>query len=281
MTRLRRSPAALAGHWAVNVVLVAGALLMLAPLVWLTATAVLPSDLAFKLPPRWVPYPFTTKNFAAVPDLIPFLQMAWNSLKIAVIVTAGALFTSSLAGYAFSRLSFPGRNVIFLVLLAALMVPPQLTVIPVFVLMRWLNLLDTTMAVYLPGLVNVFGIFFLRQYFLSIPRDLDEAAIIDGASHFRILIQIVLPLSGPALAALAVFVFEMSWNNFFWPYIFLSSPEKMTLPVGLVSLQTTMGGGPTVVVFAAITLVVAPILVLFLFFQRRFIASIAATGLRS
>lgn len=276
-----RSAGTLARHWLVNVVLVAAALLMIAPLVWLIVTSVLPTELSFRLPPHWIPYPFTLRNFAAVPGLIPFLQMAWNSLKIAVIVTAGALVTSSLAGYAFARLNFRGRQPIFLILLAALMVPPQLIVIPVFILMRWLHLIDTTMAVYLPGLVNVFGIFFLRQYFLTIPRELDEAAIIDGAGHVRILFRIILPLSGPALSALAVFVFEASWNNFFWPYIFLSSPNKMTLPVGLVSLQSTTGGGPTVVVFAAITLVVVPILVLFLLFQRKLIASIAATGLRS
>jgi multiple sugar transport system permease protein len=159
-------------------------------------------------------------------------------------------------------------------------VPTQLTVIPVFILMTHLNLVDTTTAVWLPAIVNVFGIFFLRQYFESIPRELDEAAIIDGAGHLWILFRMLLPLSGPAISALAIFIFESSWNNFFWPYIFLSSPEKMTLPVGLVSLQGSVGGGPAVVVFAAIAMVVLPILVLFLFTQRAFIASVATTGVR-
>lgn len=271
------------GHalrWAINLVLIAGALLMLAPLVWLFVTSVLPADQAFGLPPVWLPDQVSTQNFRDVMDLVPFWRMAWNSLQVAVITTVGAVLTSALAGYAFSRLHFKGRDVIFLVLLAALMVPPQVTVIPVFVLMSKLQLVDNPASIWLPALVNVFGIFFLRQYFSTIPRELDEAAVIDGASHLRILFRIILPLSGPAVAALAIFVFEASWNNFFWPNVFLSSPENMTLPIGLVSLQATVGGGPAVAVFAAITMVVVPVLVLFLFFQRALMQSLAQTGLR-
>lgn len=272
----RRGPGVL-----IDLLLVLGGLVMVAPLVWLIATALSEPIKAFQLPPQWIPKPPTTENFRQVPELIPFARMAWNSLQIALITTAGALVTSSLAAYAFARLRFAGRDQIFITLLAALMVPVQLTVIPIFILMRHLHLTDTLTAVWLPALVNVFGIFFLRQYISTIPRELDEAAIVDGAGHGWILFRVILPLSRPALTALAIFVFEASWNNFFWPYIFLSSPEKMTLPVGLVSLnQGATGGGPAVVVFAAITLVVLPILVLFLIFQRVFIASIATTGLR-
>ncbi|WP_242002342.1 carbohydrate ABC transporter permease [Kribbella steppae] len=265
----------------IDLVLVVGGLLMIAPLVWLIVNALSEPIDAFQLPPRWIPRPPSLQSFQQVPDLIPFAQMAWNSLQIAVITTAGSLLTSALAAYAFSRLRFPGRDQIFSLLLAALVVPVQLTVVPVFILMRWLHLVDTTAAIWLPALVNVFGIFFLRQYIASIPRELDEAAIMDGAGHGWILFRVILPLARPGLTALGIFVFEASWNNFFWPYIFLSSPEKMTLPVGLVSLQGAMGGGPAVVLFAAITLVVLPILVLFLIFQRSFIASIASTGLRA
>jgi multiple sugar transport system permease protein len=266
--------------WLLDLVLVVTGALMVAPLVWLFVNAVSPGQRAFELPPRWIPVPFTADNFAEVSRLIPLARMAWNSLMIATITTVGALLTSALAAYAFSRLNFRGRDGIFLTLLAALMVPAQLTIIPVFILMRSLHLVDTTVAVWLPALVNVFGIFFLRQYFNTIPRELDEAARIDGAGHLWILFRLLVPLSGPAISALAVFVFEASWNNFFWPYIFLSSPEKMTLPVGLVSMQATVGGGPAVVVFAAVTLVVLPMLILFLLFQRAFVASIASTGIR-
>lgn len=267
-------------RWGINLALIAGGLLMLAPLVWLFVTSVLPADEAFGLPPTWIPGQISLQNFRDVMDLVPFWRMAWNSLQVAVITTVGAVLTSALAAYAFSRLHFWGRDVIFIVLLAALMVPPQVTVIPVFVLMSKLELVDKPASVWLPALVNVFGIFFLRQYFSTIPRELDEAAVIDGAGHLRILFRIILPLSGPAVAALAIFVFEASWNNFFWPNVFLSSPENMTLPIGLVSLQATVGGGPAVVVFAAITMVVIPVLVLFLFFQRALMQSLAQTGLR-
>lgn len=265
---------------AIDALLLLGAAVMVAPLAWLLVTAVLPAREAFQLPPRWVPHPMTLDNARQVPSLIPFARMAWNSLLIATFVTVGACTTSALAAYAFSRLRFRGREGIFTLLLAALMVPTQLTVLPVFILMRHLHLVDTLTGVWLPFTVNVFGIFFLRQYFNSIPRELDEAAVIDGAGHLWILFRMLLPLSKPALSALAIFVFEASWNNFFWPYIFLSSPQKMTLPVGLVSLQGSVGGGPAVVVFAAVSMVVLPMLILFLFTQRAFVTSVATTGVR-
>jgi multiple sugar transport system permease protein len=202
-----------------------------------------------------------------------------NSLKISSLVTIGALTTSCLAAYAFARLEFPGRSVLFVVFLSALMIPQQVTVIPTFILMRTLGLLDSHAAIILPGLISVLGIFLLRQAFLGIPRELDEAAKLDGAGHLRILGQIIVPLAAPALSALAIFIFQLYWNDFFWPNIFLSSPDKMTLPVGLVSLQGLYGSSPAVVTFAAIALIVVPVFVLFLFTQRALTESIARTGL--
>lgn len=268
------------GQLVVNLVLLVFGLLMAAPLVWLITTSLTEPREAFRLPPRWVPIPFSLQNFADVFDLIPLGRMALNSLIVTSITVGGSLLTASLAAYAFSRIPFRGRDGIFLVLLSALMVPVQLTVIPVFVLMRNLGLIDHLVALWLPALINVFAIFFLRQYFNTIPRDLDEAARIDGAGHLRILFQIMIPLAGPALSALAILGFEASWNNYFGPLIFLSSPEKMTLPLGLVSLSAGQGGGPAVVVFAGITLVVLPILIVFIAFQRAFVESIASVGIR-
>jgi multiple sugar transport system permease protein len=262
-------------------VLVLVGLAMVAPILWLIATSLTPALEAFELPPNWTPWPVTFDNFAAIPDLIPFGRMALNSITISVIATTGALLTSTLAAYAFSRLDFAGRDKLFALLLGALMVPTQLTVIPVFILMRNLGLVDTLAAIWLPLLINVFGIFFLRQYFASIPRELDEAARIDGAGHLWILFRMIVPLSGPALSALAILMFEASWNAFFWPLIFLNSAENMTLPLGLVSLQSAQGGGPAVVVFAAIAAVVIPVLIVFIVFQRAFVASVASTGLKS
>jgi ABC-type glycerol-3-phosphate transport system permease component len=268
------------GSIVLDVVLVVIALIMISPLVWLISTSMTEATHAFQLPPNWIPIPFSLENFAQIFPLVPFGQMALNSLIVASIATAGSLLTSILAAYAFSRLKFRGRQFIFIAILSALMVPVQLTVIPVFIIMRNLHLVDTLAALWLPALVNVFAIFFLRQYFNTIPRELDEAARIDGAGHLWILFRMLVPLSGPAISALIILNFQASWNDYFNPLIFISSQQNMTLPLGLVTLQSGQGGGPAAVVFAAITLVVLPVLILFLVFQRSFVASIAASGIR-
>lgn len=275
----RRGERRSAGTWIIDVMLTVIAVLMLAPLAWMISTAFTAPAEAFQLPPNWIPVPFSLQNFVDVNDLIPFWRMAANSILVSLISVGGSLLVAVLAAYAFSRLPTRGSRPIFVVLLTALMVPVQLTVIPVFILMRTIGLIDNLAALWLPALINVFAIFFLKQYFDSVPRELDEAARIDGAGHFRILFRILVPLSGPALAALAILGFEASWNNYFGPLIFLSSPENMTLPIGLVSLSSGLSSPPAVV-FAAITLVVIPILVLFLFFQKNIVESIASVGIR-
>ncbi|WP_446664238.1 carbohydrate ABC transporter permease [Flexivirga sp. B27] len=273
--RRRFSP----GQLLLGLVLAVIGVVMLAPLVWLLVQSFTQESDAFGIPPGWLPKPFTTQNFQDIDGLIPFWRMALNSAIVAVISTGGSMLVSVLAAYGFSRLPFRGRDRLFAVLLAALMVPVQMTVIPVFILMRNLHMIDTLQALWLPALINVFSIFFFRQYFNTIPKELDEAARIDGASHPWILFRLIVPLSGPALAAMAILTFEASWNNYFGPLIFLSSHDKMTLPIGLVTLQAGQGGS-SVVVFAAITAVVVPVLVVFLVFQRAFIASIASAGIR-
>lgn len=276
-SRRRRPPVA---RWVLSAALLIIGILMAAPLVWLFTTSLTAGEAAFRTPPRWIPVPFTIENFVEVTHLIPVGRMMLNSIIVTTISVAGSLSVASLAAYAFARLSFRGNRTTFLILLSALMVPAQLTIIPVFILMRSLQLVDTLAALWLPALINVFAVFFLRQYFASIPRELDDAARIDGAGHLRILVQIILPLAKPALSALAILGFEASWNNYFGPLIFLSSPEKMTLPIGLVSLSAGVGGSAEVVVFAGITIVVLPMLILFLVFQRAFVASVATVGLR-
>lgn len=253
---------------------------MFLPFYWVVVTSVLPSDLVFSLPPVWFPTRLSLQYYPAVFDLIPFARQAFNSLVVATAVTLGALTTSALAAYAFARLRFPGRDVLFIVFLGALMVPQQVTVIPTFILMRTLGLLDTLPSVILPGLVNVLGIFLLRQFFAGIPRSLEEAAKLDGANHLRILLEIILPLSGSALAALGIYIFQFYWNDFFWPNIFLKSAENMTLPVGMVALQGLYGNAPVAAIFAAMTMVLLPVLIIFVFMQRTLTESIALTGLR-
>lgn len=256
------------------------AAIMVAPLVWLISTSLTDPAKALQTPPNWLPKGWTTENFSAVGDLIPIGQMALNSLVVGVITTGGSLVVSVLAAYGFSRFEFRGRSTSFLVMLSAMMVPAQLLIIPVFILMRTLGLVDTLVALWLPGLIHVFSIFFLRQYFNSIPRDLDEAATLDGAGHLWILFRMLVPLSGPAISALAILVFEASWNNYFAPLIFISTPENMTLPLGLVTLQDAQAGAAPATVFAAITMIVLPVLLVFLVFQRQFVASIATAGVR-
>ncbi len=268
------------GSVVLDAVLVAFGLIMVAPLVWLISTSLTDPAEAFQVPPNWLPVNATFGNFSDVGELIPFGQMALNSLTVSVIATVGSLLVSTLAAYGFSRFSFRGRDGIFIIMLSALMVPMQLLIIPVFILMRTLGLVDTLVALWLPAMIHVFSIFFLRQYFNSIPRDLDDAAKIDGAGHLWILFRMIIPLSGPAISAMAILVFEASWNNYFAPLIFISTPENMTLPLGLVTLQDAQGGAAPTGVFAAITLVVLPVLLVFLIFQRQFVASIATAGIR-
>lgn len=267
-------------RWILSLGLAVVTVLMAAPLVWLFSSSLTEPSSAFQIPPNWIPVPFTVNNFIEVFTVVPVGRMALNSIIVALISVVGSLLVASLAAYAFSRIDFPGRGPLFIGLLAAMMVPGQLTVIPIFIMMRNLGLVDTLAALWLPALINVFAIFFLRQYFNSIPRDLDDAARIDGAGHFRILFQIILPLATPALSALAILGFEASWNNYFGPLIFLSTPEHMTLPIGLVSLSAGLGPSQPTVIFAGITLVVLPMLILFLLLQRTFVESVATVGVR-
>ena len=270
-------------HWGdvvLSIVLIVFGVLMLAPLYWLISTSFTVGAEAFTEPPKWLPGPFTVDNFVNVFEYVPFMQQFMNSLFLAVIITVGSLTFSVLAAYGFARVSFRGNGALLVVMLSAMMVPAQLVIIPIFIMMRQLGLVDTLAALWLPALVNVFQIFFLTQYFRTIPRELDEAAKIDGAGHAWILFRMLLPLSGPALSALAILSFEASWNGYFGPLIFLSSPENMTLPLGLVVLQQGFGAAPATVVFAAITMVVAPLLIVFLIFQRQFVASVASSGLK-
>jgi multiple sugar transport system permease protein len=277
---IAKSRASKAGDWGINLVLVLLAVFMLAPFWWVLVNSFSTYREAFGLPPKWIPTSFTLENYREVFDLIPFGRMVFNSIKISTIITVGAVTTSTLAAYAFARLRFPGSNVIFLIFLAALMVPGQVTVIPVFIMLRKMHLLNTHEAVYLPALINVFGIFLLRQFFMSIPRELEDSAKLDGAGHLRILLQIIVPLAAPAIAALAIFIFQASWNDFFWPNILLFSQEKMTLPVGLVALQGARGSGPVVYIFAGLAMLIFPLLVLFTFTQRTLTESIAMTGIK-
>lgn len=270
----------LAGGYFGKLVMVALGLLMLAPFWWVAVTSIVPAARAFSVPPDWFPSPSTwdSANYKAVFALLPFLTQIMNSIKITATIVVGSLVVSSLAAYAFARLRFRGRSAIFGIFLVALMVPSQVTLIPTYILMRYLGLLDAHTSLILPALIQVFSIFMLRQHFLSLPLEIEEAAKLDGASHLRILVRLFLPMSAPILSALAIFIASTYWNDFITPNTFLSSPNRFTIPVGLASLQNQFGSSPTTVVFAGITIIVVPLLVLFLFTQRKLSEGISLQG---
>jgi multiple sugar transport system permease protein len=251
-------------------------LLGLAPLYWMIVTSLETSSEALNSPPDWFPTHLTLANFKIALQSAPLVQMFLNSLEVTAIIVVGSLLVGSAAAYGFSRIRPRGSRVLFGILLAGIMIPAQVAVVPIFVVMRNLHLINQLASVYLPALINVVVIFLLTQYIISIPREIDEAASIDGAGHFTIWLRIIFPLTRPALAAAAVFIGQTYWNDFFWPSVFLSTPSRMTLPVGLVELQSQTGGGESVtVVFAAIVLVVLPVMILLLVCQRYLVRGIS------
>lgn len=258
-----------------------GAAFMLLPLLWMFSTSLRPISESFSLPPAWIPTKFHYQNYVAVFESnVPFLALFWNSLKITAAVTIGQLITCSMAGFAFARLRFPGRNVLFIILLASLMVPTQVTVIPIFLLMRSLQLIDNPLSIILPGLISAFGVFLLRQFYMTLPSELLEAARIDGANPWTIYWRIALPLSRASLAALGIITFNATWNNYFYPLIFLSSWDNMTMPQGIALLRGYLSSGNPSVVMAAVTMSILPILIVFLIAQRWIVQALAQSGLK-
>ncbi len=278
----RRSVWYYLGDSALWLLLVVIALLEFAPISWMFSTSLRDPKDSFNLPPDFWPTAFHWQNYVAVinsPD-IEFMLFFWNSLKIALIVTAAQLLTCSMAGYAFGRLRFRGRDFLFGLFLASLMVPGTVTLIPSFIVIRELNLMNTHWALILPGITSAFGVFLLRQHFKSLPEELVNAAKIDGAGYARIYWQILLPLTGPALSALGIFTFLFSWNNFVGPLLFLRDWDKFTFPIAIATIRGYMGSGNQSEVLAGIMISIFPILVFFLLAQRWIVQGAAITGMK-
>ena len=263
-----------------NLTIAIFATLWILPIAWLLLTSIHSREERVAIPPKWIPTNFDFSSYKRAWDVFPIAEQYLNSLKISLISTIGALIISSLAAYAFARLEFFGREVLFMILLAGLMVPPQLTVIPSFVAFRKVGLIDNHAALFLPAMITPLGIFLLRQFFRSIPKELDESAKIDGAGAFRIFFRIILPLSKPAIASLGVVLFIASWNDFFLPNIFITTASKMTLPVGIASLAGTSGNTNVILMMASVGMQIVPLLIIFIFTQRFLIQSISTTGIR-
>lgn len=267
-----------AGNLVIHALLILGSLVMLLPFAWMLSTSLKLPPQIFTYPPVWIPSPIAWNNYRAVLQAVPFGRFYLNSLIVASSITALQLITSSLAAFAFARLRFAGRNALFLLYLATLMIPFQVTMLPNFILMRWFGWYDTYQALIFPPAFSALSTFLLRQYFLSIPLDLDEAARMDGASSLRIWWQVILPLSGPVLAALGIFVFLNSWNDFLWPLIITNSPQMRTLPVGLSAFQ----GQYSVrwnLLMAGSVIAMVPVLVVYIAAQKWFVRGIALTGM--
>lgn len=256
-----------------------GGIVVIAPLIWMVLASFKTLPEILKVPPTLLPGAIRFDNYVTVLRDTEFVRYFFNSVFVSSITVASVLVTSSMAGYAFAKFEFPGRNVMFVLVLATLMIPFQVRVIPLYVLANDLHLLDTYAGLVLPGLVDAFGIFLMRQYLQSIPSELLDAARVDGASEIKIFFKIVLPLAKPALSALAIFTLVASWESFLWPLLVVSSPDKYTLPLGLAQFS---GRFITRVdlQMAASALTILPLLVVFLVMQRRFIEGMATAGMK-
>ncbi len=254
-------------------------LLWVAPIAWMFTTAVKPTPEIFASPPHWIPRDLTAKHLQVVLTRWPFPRWILNSVIVAGVTTILSTLVSVPAAYAFARLRWRGRDILFLLFLSSMLIPLEVNVIPLYFLMNRLHLLNTYPAVFLPMIGMPIGIFLLRQFFLNIPFELDDAARVDGCGSVRILWHIILPLTRPALAALVIYMFTFAWNEFFWSMIALQSPRMFTLPIGLRALQ----GAYDIdygIMMAGSALAALPALVVFLFLQRSIIRGIAMTAHR-
>lgn len=271
------------GNAAAYLLLVVGALISLIPFLWMLSTSLKGRAEVFIFPPVLMPETLRWDNYSNVFTTFPFFNYMRNTTVVAVSVTAIQLLVSATAAYAFSRMDFKGRNALFFLYLGTMMVPGQVTLIPSYIMMtdRFLGLKGSLLALILPGGLGgvAFGTFMLRQFMLSIPKELEEAAIIDGASPIVTFSRIILPLSLPALATLAVFTFMGSWNDFLWPLLMLDRPDLQTLTVGLATLQTRWGTRwPEMMAGSLVSII--PILMITLMAQRYFIRGVVVSGLK-
>jgi multiple sugar transport system permease protein len=265
---------------ALYAVLIAGLLVVVGPFVWMLLSSVKPEGEIRRVPPTWWPETFTLENYQELFTRMDFPQFFINSVIVAVAITAGNLLFCSMLGYALAKLRFPGRRALFAVVLGMLMVPGMVMFVPQFVLVSNLGLTNTYAGLIAPFLAGPFGVFLMRQFLLSIPDDLVEAARVDGAGELRIFAQIVMPLARPALATLGILTFLSSWNSFLWPLVVATTEDKYTLPVALALFSVGQNRLDFGLMLAGSAVVVAPVLVVFILLQRHFLRGIATTGLK-
>lgn len=261
-------------------VLVIGLIVWILPFAWMLLGSVKTQREILQRPPTWWPQEFTWENFGAWFGQLNFGQFFGNSIVVALFTVAGNLVFCSMVGYALAKMDFPGKKALFVVVMVTLMVPGVVTFVPLFVMVSSLGLVDSYAALILPFVTTPLGVFLMRQFMLGIPDPLLEAARIDGAGELRIFARIVMPLCGPPLATLGILTFLASWNNFLWPLVAAQTEAKYTLPVALSLYSTGQSATDYGLLLAGSVLVIAPIILLFVFLQRYFIQGIASTGLK-
>jgi len=261
------------------IVLIPVAIIALFPLYWMITTALTPSEAAIQVPPTLIPNEPTLDNFARLFEQAPVFLWAMNSLIIAVAIMIGHVIFDSMAGYAFAKKRFRGKNLLFVLIVGSLMIPVHVTLVPRFILVSEIGLVNNPLGVILPSIADVFGIFLMRQFISSLPSELEDAARVDGASEWQVFWRIVMPLSRPAVATVAIFSFVGAWNAFLWPLIVLSRRELLTLPVGVATLQQefTQNIG---MVMAGAAVGAIPMIILFLLFQRYFLEGVRVGGIK-
>jgi len=253
-----------------------------APLLWLLSTALKPNFLTTRFPPQWIPSQFSTEGFSAIlgaNSQAPVFRWFFNSLFAASVHTLLVLATASLAAYALARMSFRGKNLLFGAILATLFIPPVSFIVPNYLIVDQLGWLDTLWAVIVPGAAGAFGVFFMRQFFLSLPIEIEEAALLDGANRFQIFTRIILPLAKAPLATLAILTFLTNWNDFLWPVYVLFNPPNYTLQPGLSILQSSYTTNYTVIMAGGVIATALP-LILYIFAQRYVIEGVARSGVK-
>ncbi|MCD6345717.1 MAG: carbohydrate ABC transporter permease [Anaerolineae bacterium] len=255
-------------------------LVVMLPYIWMVSTSLKGADEVFAYPPTWIPQAWRFQNYVDAWNAAPFGRYFFNSLVVAITVTVGQLITCSLAAFAFARMEFKGKNVMFALFLSTTMISTQVTLVPAYLVLAHLHWLNTYQALIVPFLANAFGVFMMRQYFMTLPRELEDAAKLDGCGRLRFLWQILLPLSKPIISAQALFAFMGNWNSYLWPLIVTTSEDMRTLQIGLRYFVGQEGGTQWGLFMAATVFVSLPVMIFYFIIQRSFVEGIATTGLK-
>jgi multiple sugar transport system permease protein len=267
------------------------AFVIIAPFLWVFSSSFRTYSQAVSLPPKWIPPAFKDMNFKYYSKLfdgtIPFLTWMWNSLKVAIGITAGMVVNGCLAGYAYARLEFKGKNIFFAIMMIGIMIPIQVTIVPLYQIMNIFGFVNTHWALMVPsffgascpGLAGAFGIFMMRQYFMTLPKEMEEAARIDGAGIIRTFLMVILPMARTTIVSLAILVFTFAWNDFFNAFIMINSTEKLTLPVGILQAKQPLSTGDNVVL-TAVCLSIIPVLLVYIVAQKWITESMVRIGIK-